>query len=135
MRANIKLWLATGLFVLFSFFVTITLQPRAYAVDVISPACKNADPNNLPQICKAQPPGDPLIGPDGVLTKVIGIISLIIGITAVIVIIIAGIRFMTSGGDPQQASGARQAIIYAAIGLVVAASAQLIVAFVLNKVG
>lgn len=108
---------------------------QTFAADVIDPICQNADPNNRPAICKENDAaqGNPLFGPDGILTKAVQIISLVVGIAAVIVIIIAGIRFMTSSGDPQKVSSARNAIIYAAVGVAVASAAQFIVAFVLSK--
>ncbi len=58
----------------------------------------------------------------------------IIGTIAVIMIVISGIRYVLSQGDPQTVAKARQSIIYALIGLVVALSAELIVTFVLGKV-
>lgn len=40
------------------------------------------------------------------------------GFVALVFIILGGIRYITSGGDPKQASAARQIITYALIGLV-----------------
>jgi len=68
------------------------------------------------------------------MTKAIFIISLVVAIVATIVIIIAGIRFMTSQGNPQTITIARNQIIYAAVGLLVAAIAQALVAFVLKRI-
>ncbi len=70
----------------------------------------------------------------GILKSVLNILSYAIGIIAVIVIIIAGLRLILSGGDPQTLNSARNAIIYAAIGIVVAALAQSIVVFALKNV-
>jgi len=64
----------------------------------------------------------------------INILSLIIGIASVIVIVVAGFRFIVSGGDSTQVQGARNSILYAVIGLVIAVMAQVIVAFVLTEV-
>lgn len=57
----------------------------------------------------------------------------ILGAAALIYIIIGGIGFVTSQGDPQGVSRARQTVIYAVIGLVVAISAEAIINFVLFK--
>lgn len=65
---------------------------------------------------------------------IINIFSLIVGIVSVIMIILGGFRYITSGGDSNNVSGAKNTIIYAIIGLVVVALAQFIVGFVLNKV-
>lgn len=79
-----------------------------------------------------QQPGQPSI--NSTVTLVINILSFIVGLAAVIVIIIAGLRYITSGGDSSSVSGAKNAIIYAVIGLVIVALAQVIVQFVLNRV-
>jgi type IV secretion system pilin len=57
-----------------------------------------------------------------------------IGAIALIFIIIAALRYVTSQGDPQTTAKAKDSIIYAAIGLGIALSAELIVTFVLNNV-
>jgi len=69
-----------------------------------------------------------------VVKTVLNVMSFIVGIIAVIMLVVAGIRFMTSGGDPQATSGARNTILYAVIGIVIVIMAQVIIAFVLNKV-
>lgn len=75
---------------------------------------------------------------DSTVTKIvkaaIQILTLIAGIAAVIMIIVAGLRFITSGGDSSGISGAKSALVYALVGLVVVALSQLIVHFVLGKV-
>ncbi len=69
---------------------------------------------------------------DNLITTIINIFSLIVGLIAVIMIIIGGIKYITSGGDSGNVTGAKNTILYAVIGLVVVALAQLIVNFVLN---
>ena len=70
---------------------------------------------------------------NALLTKIINIFSAIVGVIAVIMIIVGGLRYITSGGDSQHVSTAKNTIIYALVGLVVVALAQLIVHFVLNQ--
>jgi len=76
-----------------------------------------------------------LWGPDGIITKVIQILIIVVTIISTIVIVIAGFRFVTSGGNPQSVGGARNAIIYAAVGLIIALFAQMLVSFVLSRLG
>lgn len=57
----------------------------------------------------------------------------ILAVIAVIIIVIAGIRFITESTNPQETAKARNAIIYAVVGLAIALSGQLIVTFVLNR--
>lgn len=75
-------------------------------------------------------------GPD--VTKLIGsivnILSWIVGVAAVIMVIVGGFRFITSGGDSNSVASARSTVLYAVIGLIIAAFAQIIVKFVLQKV-
>lgn len=70
-----------------------------------------------------------------IIRLVINIFSLIVGVIAVIMIIIGGLKYITSGGDSGNITGAKNTILYAIIGLVVVALAQIIVRFVLDKVG
>jgi cytochrome bd-type quinol oxidase subunit 2 len=67
------------------------------------------------------------------VTTIINILSVVVGIIAVIMIIVAGLRYVTSGGKEEGVKNAKNTILYAIIGLVVVALAQLIVHFVLNK--
>ena len=68
-----------------------------------------------------------------IVSSVISILSIIIGIAAVIVLMVQGLRFIVSGGDPASVTSARNAILYAVIGIIIAVSAQLLVHFVLSK--
>ncbi len=70
---------------------------------------------------------------DGIITTVINIISIVVGIVAVIMIIIGGFKYITSNGDSGAVSGAKNTILYAIVGLVVVALAQIIVRFVVNR--
>lgn len=71
---------------------------------------------------------------NGLLAKVINIFSIIVGVIAVIMIIVGGLKYITSGGESSNISGAKNTIIFALIGLVIVALAQFIVHFVLGNV-
>lgn len=71
---------------------------------------------------------------DTIIATGLNLFSFIIGVVAVVMIMVAGFRFITANGDANQVSGARTAIVYAVVGLVIAALAQVIVKFVLHKV-
>jgi len=68
-----------------------------------------------------------------IIATVINIFSVIVGVVAVIMIIFGGFRYITSGGDSGNISSAKQTIIFAIVGLVVVALAQIIVRFVLSR--
>lgn len=56
------------------------------------------------------------------------------GAVAVVVLLLASLKYVISRGDPGEVAKAKNAIIYAVIGLVVVASAFTIVTFVVDKV-
>ncbi|HSW78881.1 MAG TPA: pilin [Candidatus Babeliales bacterium] len=67
------------------------------------------------------------------IKKIINILSVLIGAIAVIMIIIGGFRYVTSGGKQESVTAAKNTILYAIVGLVIVALAQVIVHFVLNS--
>jgi hypothetical protein len=69
----------------------------------------------------------------GIIGTVINILSVIVGAVSVIMIIIGGFRYVVSNGDSNAVSGAKNAILYAVVGLVVVLFAQIIVAFVIDR--
>lgn len=69
-----------------------------------------------------------------IVASVINLISIVVGVIAVFMIIYGGFRFLTSAGNPESTKVAKNAILYAIIGLVIVAFAQVIVKFVLNKI-
>lgn len=74
-----------------------------------------------------------LTGVGNLISEVITTFSWIVGGISVIMIIYGGFRYVTSGGNDASVSGAKNTIVYALIGLVIVALAQLIVHFVLSK--
>lgn len=68
-----------------------------------------------------------------VIKAVINILSVVVGVAAVIMVIIGGMKYVTSGGDSSSIASAKSTIIYAIVGLVIAALAQMIVRFVLTE--
>lgn len=74
-----------------------------------------------------------IYGPNGIITKIANIIAIIAGIAAVIVIIVAGIQYMLSTGDPTKVNNAKNAILYALVGLVVIIVARALVVLVIGK--
>jgi len=67
------------------------------------------------------------------IKTILNLLSALIGIIAVIMIIYAGFRYVTSAGSEGGVKAAKNAIIYAIIGLVVVALAQVIVHFVITN--
>jgi hypothetical protein len=68
------------------------------------------------------------------IKSIINVLSVAVGVVAVIMIIIGGFRYVTSGGKQESVAGAKSTILYAVVGLMVAALAQVIIRFVLTNV-
>lgn len=71
---------------------------------------------------------------DTAISAAINLISIVVGVIAVIMIIVGGLKYILSSGDSNNINSAKNTILYAIIGLVIVAFAQVIVKFVLNKV-
>ncbi len=71
---------------------------------------------------------------NSVISDVLNILSLVAGFIAVLMLIIGGIRYIVSGGNDQAVAGAKNAIIYALVGLAIVAMAQFVVHIVLGSV-
>jgi hypothetical protein len=72
---------------------------------------------------------------DGIFKTVTNVLLFIIGAVAVIMLIIGGIRYTVSGGDSGAVTSAKNTILYAVVGIIVAILAFAIVNFVLGSFG
>ncbi|HSX05972.1 MAG TPA: pilin [Candidatus Saccharimonadales bacterium] len=82
--------------------------------------------------CSQQPSNG--ISIDHVITVIINLLSVVVAIASVIMIIVAGFKYVTSRGESSAIASAKNTMIYAIVGLVIVALAQVIVQFVLGKV-
>lgn len=73
-----------------------------------------------------------LFGDTGVFKQVTNTILYIVGIIAVVMLIIGGIRYVISGGDSKKVTDAKNTVLYAIIGLIIAFLAFAIVNFVIS---
>lgn len=70
--------------------------------------------------------------PGTIVTNAIQWIIGVAGIVAAVFVVVGGISYATSAGDPGKLQKAKQTIIYALIGLIIVALAEIITAFVTN---
>ncbi len=75
-----------------------------------------------------------LIGADGVINKFTNIALYAVGLIAVFMLIWGGLRYILSGGDSKKITDAKNTILYAILGLIIAFFAYAIVNFVLNSI-
>ncbi len=69
---------------------------------------------------------------DAGIKNAINVILYVTGVAAVIMIVIGGLRYVLSGGDSSSTKGAKDTILYAVVGLIVAIIAYAIVNFVVG---
>lgn len=67
------------------------------------------------------------------IRTVLNVLSVIVGIIAVVMIIIGGFQYITSAGSQEKVTKAKNTLLYAIIGLIIVALAQIIVKFILDK--
>lgn len=102
---------------------------------IVTPA--NAQTNPIQtgiDSAKGQGTPDKLLGEGSVFTNVINILLIAIGLISVVMIIIGGIRYAVSGGESGAVTSAKNTILYAVVGLVVAFLAYALVNWVLTGI-
>jgi hypothetical protein len=75
-----------------------------------------------------------LFGAGGVITTITNTLLFIVGALSVIMIIVGGLRYVVSGGNAASVTAARNTILYAVVGLVIAFLAFAAINFVLGTV-
>ena len=115
--------------VAFAILGAFSLTPKtAYALDV----CADEDS----PIYEASGCGE--FGGENTLKNTVGnIISAVIGILGLVAvgfIVLGGVQYMTSAGDPGKAKKAKDTILYACVGLAIAALAFAITNFAINAI-
>lgn len=99
----------------------------------------------VPQVALAQGPADVIkTGVDGAggadakplkeyIKQIVNTLLFVLGAIAVIVIVVGGIKYTTSDGDPGKIKGAKDTILYAVVGIIVAILAYAIVNFIIDS--
>ncbi len=120
--------------IVLSLLLTAVLAP-AQALAAYNPlgGVDCSGPARSSTVCQSDG-GDPVTGSNGVLLRVTRLLAIIAGIAAVIVMVIAGIYYITSSGDANQISQAKNTIIYAAIGLIVIVVSQGVISLIVRSI-
>lgn len=124
------LWLAT--LVSFPFIVNANVAP-------LDPLCQGytVGDQDAPEVCKehwetrgeTSQEGSVI----GLSATVVNVLLIGIGIAGVFGVLVGGFYYITSGGDPQKITRARNVIIYSLVGVVVAAVSQAVIFFVIGE--
>lgn len=80
-------------------------------------------------------PTDLFTGGDALIPRLINLMLFIVGILAIVFLIFGGIRYVISGGDKSKVDAAKNTILYAIVGLIVAILGYAIVNWVIGVVG
>ncbi len=112
---------------------TACLPTRVLAVEVGNdPACsKLSDPDALKAAGCPTGEGEAQVG--NVAQNIINVVIAVLGIVAVLFVVIGAVGYTTSQGDPAKTKKARDTILYAILGVVLAVLAYTIVNFVLGS--
>lgn len=73
-------------------------------------------------------------GPDAVVPRMINILLFIVGVLSIFMIVYGGIRYVFSGGDNTKVKDARNTVLYAVLGLIVALVGYSIVGWVVSVI-
>lgn len=108
---------------------SILLPAPVGAINVFNDACDN-DPNSA--VCKAQN-GNNKDNLYSFITVIINTLYTVLAIAAVLVIVISGATFIMSNGDSTLVTAAKNRVLYAVIGLIVATLAWALVNFIVEQ--
>lgn len=118
-----RLFITIGLIVGMSGAITTPV----YAADVFkpcggsnSPVCANRNQNQI-------------TGGNSIFKRIVNALLYVTGAIAVIMLVIGGLRYVLSGGDSSSINSAKDTIIYALVGIVIAFFAYAMVNWVLGR--
>ena len=119
------------LLLLLSCFLLVTPM-SAQAKDILGPPAQCGTPGlSSSAVCtEHNTTSNPIIG---TLKNIAIIVAYVAGAAAILLLLVGSFQFITSGGDSNKVSSAKNTIIYALVGLVVVALAAVIIEFVVSK--
>lgn len=131
---NLKSLRLLSTVMLSAFFLAIFFIPGVSAQNCDNPAnaqeaiqCGSSNTSGVPVS------SNPENAINSVITDSLNILTVVVGIIAVVMIVYGGFRYVTSGGDATRVASAKNTLMYAIIGLIIAVLAQVIVKFVLKQ--
>lgn len=114
------------------FAVSAVIAMTALDGATVSAVCDMSNPSVSSGADCARGNGQPsqLVGDGGVFNRITSILLFIVGAVAVVMLIFGGIRYIVSGGDQANVTAAKNTILYAIIGIIIALLAYAAVKFV-----
>lgn len=127
-----------GTLAAFVFAFVAVLSPinvTSVSAQSTTPTCdENAGASGGIGCARGEGTPDQLFGEGSIFTTIVNVLLFIIGAISVIMLVWGGIRYTTSGGNSSSVTAAKNTIMYAIIGLIVAFLAFAIVNWVLGAV-
>ncbi len=74
-----------------------------------------------------------LFGTDGIFTTITNLLLFVVGALSVVMVIVGGLRYVVSGGNSASVTAAKNTILYAIVGVIVAFLAYAAVNFLLGS--
>jgi len=111
-------------FVIASITLAALSAAQSYAIGTVSQGADSARGTQQPAN---------LFGDTGVFSTISSVLLFIVGAIAVIMIIIGGLRYVISSGDATQVQAAKNTILYALVGIIIAILAYAAVNFVIGS--
>jgi len=113
----------------------LALGVSAVVPSAVSAACDTSNLNITAGADCAQGNGQAtnLFGSGGIFQTITNILLFLVGAISVIMLIIGGIRYVVSGGDQSAVTSAKNTILYAIVGIVIAFLAYAAVSFVTSS--
>ncbi len=116
--------------------VPVLALGASVALPLVSDTSVNAQSGGLKggaDSAKGEDQQTDLFGDGGVFQTITNVLLFIIGAISVIMLIIGGIRYTVSNGDAAAVTSAKNTILYAVIGIVIAILAYALVNFVIGS--
>ena len=114
-------------------YATITSLAASVYLTANNAAAQVAGVQNGARSAKGMDQPIDLIGEGGTFATITNVLLFIVGAIAVIMIVIVGLRYVLSGGNSDQITAAKNTILYAIVGIIVALLAYAAVNFVLTS--
>jgi hypothetical protein len=112
--------------------LTLTAAPALAATANCNPDTSSNPIQNGASCAQANGTSSNLFAQGGVFQVASNTLIFIVGAVAVIFLIIGGLRYVISNGDPKNVEAAKNTILYAIVGIVVAIISFALVQFVIN---
>lgn len=119
----------------FAWLALLLVVSGFFSVFVVSDVSATCDMTNLSiqsgaDCAKGNGQPSQLVGDGGIFNRITSVMLFVVGAVAVIMLIIGGIRYVVSGGDQNNVTAAKNTILYAIIGIIIALLAYAAVSFV-----